>query len=730
MRHGPLLSLEVTMKPSQSLFMVFLLPILMVVLPVALLLGLATYTIKEQSLQSYQLQSNDLDTLVQMATFDRQLGDLHQRMSEVFSRAEATDLGAMQRYSEYGLINQELSRIGDSIDQLAASPLIFDLSQESADTLQRAFREYRRFVNMANEAATLNQGDPGYYLQEAQRHFSTFSLFSQQIFEALTQRASDRHRESYTDLIQSRNSTLWLGLGLFALLISAAFLAAWRINQRLVTVGDAILALSDNHQALPDMQAVERLSKQHSGPLQRIALSLLSFRDTEQQRREAERQVHQLAYYDTLTDLPNWRLMKEHLQHSLETNSQTNTYGALVYVDVDEFKRINDGIGHRAGDDLLKQMASRLKTLEQQGCTIGRLSGDEFVLIVDGLDADKLKAAEKAEFLAQQINHALTQSYCLDGHYQYLNVSQGLVLFKGVDDSVDQLFQYANSAVHLAKRDGQNTIRFYDPAVQAQLETRTELERDLRLAIEREKFVLVYQMQVDSQGRAIGAEALIRWQHATRGFVSPGTFIPLAEETGLIVPIGTWVLHAACEQLVMWETAAHTKDLVLAVNVSAKQFQQPNFVEEVANALELSGASPHKLKLELTESTVIGKVEDTIARMHQLKALGISFAMDDFGTGYSSLQYLKRLPLDQIKIDQSFVRDLHQDEDDMAIVETIIAMGHSLGLNVIAEGVETMEHWRYLNEHQCHAYQGYYFCKPVAAEEMAKHCLAPPPVLT
>ncbi|WP_404472892.1 EAL domain-containing protein [Vreelandella venusta] len=718
------------MKPSQSLFMVFLLPILMVVLPVLLLLGLATQVIKAQSLQNYQLQSNDLDTLVQMATFDRQLGDLHQRMSDVFSQAEETDIGAMQRYSEYGLINQELSRIGESIDQLTTSPLIFDLSQESADTLQRAFHAYRRFVSMANEAATLNQGDPGFYLQEAQRHFTTFSLFSQQIFEALTQRASDRHQESYADLTQARNSTLWLSIGLFALLISAAFLAAWRINRRLVTVGDAILALSDNRQALPDMQAVERLSQQHSGPLQRIALSLLSFRDTEQQRREAERQVHQLAYYDTLTDLPNWRLMKEHLQHSLETNSQTNTYGALIYVDVDEFKRINDGIGHQAGDNLLKQMATRLQTLEEQSCTIGRLSGDEFVLIIDGLDGDKLKAAEKAECFALQINHALTQPYCLDGHYQYLNVSQGLVLFKGVDDSVDQLFQYANSAVHLAKRDGQNTIRFYDPVVQAQLEARTELERDLRLAIERKEFVLVYQMQVDGKGRAIGAEALIRWQHPTRGFVSPGTFIPLAEETGLIVPIGTWVLQAACEQLVMWQAAAHTNDLVLAVNVSAKQFQQPNFVEEVANALELSGASPHKLKLELTESMVIGKVEDTIARMHQLKTLGVSFAMDDFGTGYSSLQYLKRLPLDQIKIDQSFVRDLHQDEDDMAIVETIIAMGHSLGLNVIAEGVETVEHWRYLNEHQCHAYQGYYFCKPVTPEEMAKHCLAPPPVLS
>lgn len=717
------------MKPSQSLFMVFLLPVLMVVLPAMLLLALATQVLKEQSLQNHQLQSNDLDTLVQMATFDRQLSDLHQRVTEVLSQATDTNLSAMQRYSEYGIINLELSRIGQSIDQLAASPLIYDLSHESADTLQRAFFDYRRFVDMANEAATLNQGDAGYYLREAQQYFTTFNLFSQQIFEALTQRASDRHGESYQALTHERNSILWTGIGLFSLLLGAAMIAAWRINQRLVIVGDAILALSKRSDQLPDMQAVERLSQQHSGTLQRIAVSLLSLRDSEHQRRHAEQQVHQLAYYDSLTELPNWRLMREHLQHSLETNAHTGTYGSLIYVDVDEFKRINDGIGHRAGDELIKQMAKRLETLQPQGCTIGRLSGDEFAIIVDGLDEDQLKAAEKAEFFAQQVSHTLTQPYCLEGRQQFLNVSQGLVLFKGLEESIDSLFQYANSAVHLAKRGGQNGLRFYDPEVQAQLESRTELERDLRLAIEQEEFVLVYQMQVDNQGRAIGAEALIRWQHPERGFVSPGMFIPLAEETGLIVPIGSWVLHAACEQLAAWQATEHTRHLVLAVNVSAKQFQQPGFVEEVATALELSGASAHRLKLELTESTVIGKVEDTIERMHQLKALGISFAMDDFGTGYSSLQYLKRLPLDQIKIDQSFVRDVHQDADDMAIVETIIAMGRSLGLDVIAEGVETIEHWRYLNAHQCHAYQGYYFCKPVAPEEMAKHCLAPPPVL-
>ncbi|MEA2120288.1 putative bifunctional diguanylate cyclase/phosphodiesterase [Halovibrio sp. HP20-50] len=527
----------------------------------------------------------------------------------------------------------------------------------------------------------------------------------------------------------AQTATLWVGVGTLAGLIGTALFFVWRTNQRLMIVGDAILSLSSSHKKLPDLQAIEKLSQQHGGSLQRIAKALIEFREAEQRRSDAEHKVHQLAYYDSLTELPNWRLMKEHLQHSLGISRQTNTFGALIYIDVDDFKRINDGIGHSAGDTILKHIAKRLSDINQEGCKVGRINGDEFCIIIDGLPSDHLKAAEKAELFAEQVFDLLTQPYCLNGDYFFLNLSQGLVLFNSQHKDVDTLFQYANAAVHLAKKNGPNAIRFYDPAVQAELEARAELERDLRLAIERNEFVLAYQMQVDNLGRAIGAEALIRWEHPTQGRISPGVFIPLAEETGLIVPIGTWVLHAACKQLVAWETLAHTKQLVLAVNVSAKQFQQPTFVDTVSEALVLSGASPHRLKLELTESTVLGKVEETIARMHQLKALGISFAMDDFGTGYSSLQYLKRLPLDQIKIDQSFVRDLHQDTDDKAIVKTIIAMGRALGLNLIAEGVETREHWRFLNDHQCHAYQGYYFCKPMAAEEMAKQCLAPPPEL-
>ncbi|KPQ23068.1 MAG: EAL domain [Halomonas sp. HL-48] len=716
------------MKPTQSLIMFFLLPVLMIIIPALILGGLALTLAREKALESHRIQSADLATLVEMANFERRLGGLHESLVQALDESRDNQLSKLDRYSEYSYIDQQLDEIGERIEHLSTSGLIDDLHADNAETLLLSFQEYRRFIDMANEAATLNQNNVGDFLQEAEANFNRFIIFTQRTFEALTERANQRHQQSFHSLSQSIATLVLLGVGLLSILAIAAVFASWRINRRLVTVGDAILALSNTRQELPEFADIQRLSQRRDGQLKRIASALLSFRKTEQQRREAEFKVHRLAYYDTLTQLPNWRLMKEHLQHSIDSNQQTNTFGALIYLDVDDFKRINDSCGHPAGDSLLQDISRRLSALDMDGTTLGRVGGDEFVLIADGLSSDELKAADKAEVVAERIQRSFSEPYMFNDKAHSLSVSIGVTLFNGTGENVDSLFQYSNAAANLAKLSSPNGLRFYDPAVQAELEAKTELERDLRLAIEQQQFVLVYQTQVDSTGKAVGAEALIRWQHPQLGFVSPGTFIPLAEETGLIVPIGQWVLEAACDQLVAWADDETTAHLTLAVNVSAKQFQQPDFVDSVRCALAKSGALPHLLKLELTESTVIGNVDDTIARMHQLKALGITFAMDDFGTGYSSLQYLKRLPLDQIKIDQSFVRDLHQNPDDMAIVQTIIAMGHALGLNVIAEGVETQAHWRYLNDHQCHAYQGYYFCKPVPAIEMVQRSLEPPPM--
>ncbi|MGS2742374.1 putative bifunctional diguanylate cyclase/phosphodiesterase [Halomonas sp. LS-001] len=711
------------MKPSRSLWLVFLLPMVIMVLPAVTMGPLTWQVFKEQSERNFTMQRADLSTLMQMATLEGELSEFHLQVNQAIRQT-----GGNAAALDQDAIGQQLDAIGQRVSRLAQSPLAIDVDQLNVTELQPIFDDYQHFTVMASQAIA-NQDNATSYLQQAQHHFNRFILSTQNRSTGLIQRASKRNEHAYQNLRGSLSSTLGLGIGALLLLALAAMLVAWRMNRHLITLGNALLSLSTPHQEAPALLDVQALNLTHSGPLKHLADALLTFRDTECQRSRAEKQLHQLAYYDELTDLPNWRLMREHLQHSLETNQQTQTYGALIYIDIDNFKRINDSSGNGAGDTLLREITQRLSALGEDRFVLGRLGGDEFMVIIDALGADTHHTAENAERFAENILQVLEEPYYLDGNITVITASLGITLFNNIDESVDSLFQQVNAAAHVAKQNGPGSIRFFDPIVQAQIEESSAMERDLRLAIKREEFVLAYQTQVNNQGQVTGVEALIRWKHPKNGMISPGQFIPLAEESGLIVPIGRWVIQTACEQLINWQASAHTADLTVAVNVSANQFQQANFVEEVATVLRRTQAPAHKLKLELTESIVLVNVEETIARMHQLKALGVRFAMDDFGTGYSSLQYLKRLPLSQIKIDQSFVRDLDHNEDDRAIVKTIIAMGNALNLEVIAEGVETLTHWRYLSEHHCHAYQGYYFCKPVCAQEVARHCRLPPPVL-
>ncbi len=349
--------------------------------------------------------------------------------------------------------------------------------------------------------------------------------------------------------------------------------------------------------------------------------------------------------------------------------------------------------------------------------TVSRLCGDEFVVVLDALSAVADEAAAQADMVAEKIRAALSQPYQLTSHIQHTTPSIGVVLFRGHQQGLDDVLKHADTAMYQAKTAGRNTIRFYDPLMQAAIEARAELEEELRHALERKQLCLYYQIQMDSLNRPLGAEALLRWQHPQRGFIPPAKCIPLAEETSLIVPIGLWVLQTACAQLKAWQGDELTRNLTLAVNVSAKQFRRPDFVTQVQRALVETGARPALLKLELTESIVLKNVDDTIAKMRELRLMGVGFSMDDFGTGYSSLQYLKLLPLDQIKIDQSFVRDIANDPNDAAIVQTIIAMSEMLGLNVIAEGVETEEQREFLDLRGCHAFQGYLFGRPLPLQD-------------
>jgi diguanylate cyclase (GGDEF)-like protein/PAS domain S-box-containing protein len=431
----------------------------------------------------------------------------------------------------------------------------------------------------------------------------------------------------------------------------------------------------------------------------------------------AEEEINKLAFYDPLTRLPNRRLLIDRLKQALASSTRSGLEGALLFIDLDHFKTLNDSFGHGIGDLLLQQVAQRLASCVREGDTVARLGGDEFVVMLEGLSEQTVEAAAQTEAIGKKILATLSQPHQLAMHEYLSSSSIGATLFNDHKSVIDDLLKQADIAMYQAKKAGRNTLRFFDTQMQDSITARLSMEGELRKALENRQFLLYYQIQVDSLRNPLGAEALIRWQHPDRGLIPPVQFIPLAEDTGLILPIGQWVLEMACAQLKAWQQDELTCDLVLSVNVSAKQFRQLDFVAQVQAASLHHAINPKLLKLELTESLLLENIEDTIATMSELNEIGVQFSLDDFGTGYSSLQYLKRLPLYQLKIDQSFVRDLAGNSSDQVIVRTIIAMAQSLNLNVIAEGVETEEQRHHLLSNGCIHYQGYLFSRPVPLEE-------------
>ena len=441
-------------------------------------------------------------------------------------------------------------------------------------------------------------------------------------------------------------------------------------------------------------------------------------------RKTAEDQITNLAFYDPLTHLPNRRLLLDRLEQVLAAGSRHRRKGALLFVDLDNFKALNDTLGHYQGDLLLQQVGKRLSACIREGDTVARLGGDEFVVMLQDLREEAAEAAAQAEHVGEKILAALNQGYQLGAHEHHSTPSIGITLFGGdVHEGVDEPLKRADLAMYQAKAAGRNTLRFFEPQMQAVVSARAALESSLRKAVENSEFELHYQAQVTDTQQPTGCEVLVRWRHPQRGLVSPAEFIPLAEETGLIVPLGAWVLEAACQRLAAWALRADLRHLTIAVNVSARQFHRADFVDQVLGVLQRTGANPQRLKLELTESLLVQNLDSVIAKMNALRAVGVGFSLDDFGTGYSSLSYLKRLPLDQLKIDRSFVHDLLTDASDAAISKTIIALGYSLGLEVIAEGVETTGQRDYLLTHGCRAFQGYLFCRPMPIEPFENYLL-------
>jgi diguanylate cyclase (GGDEF)-like protein/PAS domain S-box-containing protein len=432
--------------------------------------------------------------------------------------------------------------------------------------------------------------------------------------------------------------------------------------------------------------------------------------------KEAEAEIHRLAYFDPLTKLPNRRLLQDRLEQALITASRSGLFGVFMFIDLDHFKILNDTRGHNAGDRLLVEVALRMRATVREGDTVARLGGDEFVVLLENVNELAVETAAIAKQIGEKLLEALSLPYNFDDFKYHCTASVGIKLFQG-KDNIEELFKHADLAMYEAKTVGRNALRFYDPAMQATVTTRASIEYDLRSALEKNQFRLYFQPQLGHDCRIVGAEALIRWQHPTRGLVSPVEFIPVAESTGLILLVGLWVLETACALIKTWESHLYTRDLQLSVNVSARQFHQHDFVEQVLKVLQSSAINPDKLKLELTESLVLDDINETIAKMNELEQAGVCFSMDDFGTGYSSLSYLTQLPLDQLKIDQSFVRNINVTTNDAVIVQTIIGMAASLGINVIAEGVETESQRVFLEQNGCPLYQGYLFSPPVPIEE-------------
>jgi len=435
------------------------------------------------------------------------------------------------------------------------------------------------------------------------------------------------------------------------------------------------------------------------------------------ERKIAEERIKELAFYDPLTRLPNRTLLLDRLKQATAVSTRHKTCSALLFIDLDHFKTLNDTLGHDQGDLLLKQVAQRLTACVRNNDTVARVGGDEFVVVLESLHHHADEAAAQTRQISEAILRALDLPYQLE-HTEYRSTaSVGATVFRGSECGIDELLKQADLAMYKSKESGRNALRFFDPIMQTAVLERAALEAGLRKAIELGQLVLHYQALVAADGRVTGVEVLVRWLHPERGIIEPAQFIPLAEETGLILSLGNWVLETACQQLARWALRPETEFLSIAVNVSAQQFRQPDFVDAVCTILNRTGASPQRLKLELTESLLVDNVEDIIEKMLILQAMGIEFSLDDFGIGYSSLSYLKRLPLNQLKIDQSFVRDVLLDPNDAAIAKTIMALAQSLSLGVIAEGVETEAQWRFLADAGCHAYQGYFFCRPLPLEE-------------
>lgn len=505
-----------------------------------------------------------------------------------------------------------------------------------------------------------------------------------------------------------------LMLATFSAVLLAIFII-WLLIRRIVTAPISHLSKQIQSQVdskASDINLFDTSAKGELGALAQV------FNQRTEQLLDTQNEIKKLAHFDSLTGLPNRRLLVNRLNEKLEISKRQNCYGALLFIDLDNFKLINDSLGHDMGDELLVRVAERFQKCIRREDTVARLGGDEFVVLIVKNNAYSEQLNHESTVVARKLVRAMEKPFELSAHQHHVTISIGLTVFSSQNSSSDELLRQADTAMYRAK--GKNGFCFFKPQMQEQADRRLNIEEALRIALDQGQLFLMYQPQVDSQGTCRGAEALIRWSHPKKGMLPPAEFIAIAEDSGLIIPLGTWVIDEACRQLKSWSDQEKRLEKI-AVNVSPKQFRHINFVDSVRGSIEKHQISASQLTLELTEGIVINDIKDTIDKMSILKSIGVHISIDDFGTGYSSLMYLKMLPLDQLKIDQSFVRDIISETNNAMIVETIIAMSNHFGLNVIAEGVENKEQMDFLLEKGCQQFQGYYFGKPMNVEDFSDY---------
>lgn len=587
---------------------------------------------------------------------------------------------------------------------------------DSERTLANQFEKSRdTYLNEALLPAVVSLRDANYAKTQI-LSIQTYTLYNQASphLQALIQHQFDTSQLAYsTGLKRYSNMRLvaYVALGM------AIFLMSWLgviLTASIVNPLKQVIAVFNN---ISGGRYDSRITIAGRDEISEVMAALQSMQS---KLGEDELAIHQLAFYDQLTNLPNRRLLRDRLQRAVSISTRSHQFGGVLMIDLDNFKSINDTLGHDVGDLFLQEIALRVQSCLRQSDTVARLGGDEFVVLLVDLSQNEAQAAMQAEEVGEKILTAINQPFMLANQLQHGSASMGLCLFRGQNFSIDELFKRADIAMYQAKNNGRNNLRFYDPQIQDLLEARIALETELHAALTENQLRLYYQIQVDRVRGVLGAEVLLRWMHPKHGLVFPDQFIPIAEESGLIVPIGEWVLRTACAQLKSWSKNPAASNFILSVNVSARQFRQPDFVAEVCKVVAQTGANPQRLKLELTESLVLHNIADTTDKMNKLNGQGIHFSMDDFGTGHSSLAHLTNLPIQELKIDRSFMRNITTKHRDAVIVQAIIDLAKSLGIAVIAEGVESEEQRICLERFGCQSYQGYLFGKPMPLEDFEK----------